>query len=412
MASGDVPAPRAPESQEFASLRELLDGVFRASGGSMARDYPRLLTEPNRLNLRVIVESGRVVSHAGLVCREAVIEGVRVTAALLGSVATAASHRGRGYGSAVVRSAVERALELGADVMWISGDRPLYRRLGARSVGDDLELDMPTASLARLRVGSAAVPPEAGLRRPEIEVRHLSEEDIPSAAEHYSHEAVRFVRPLEDWRSALRARFAMDGPCSFLGAWESGRLAAYVVARRADSQGVSLVAEYAGARSALLAALPAALEEVGGKTLRLHVPRHDRTLSWRLAEAGFEGSPQPSSGTVLVLRFDSLMTKLRSRFLERAGESAASELSFAEDGPPLGADNLFRIACGPDVIRIRGRGVLAELLFGTPGCALGAPENLARGSSEDDACVVLWGANADFRAVLPVPALWYGLNFI
>jgi len=393
LAQDTPPAPRPPEPGEFPALFALVDGVFRAGGGSMAHDYPRLLTEPNRFNLRVIVENDRVVSHAGIVIRGASMEGMHIRVALMGAVATHPDSRGRGYAGACVRSAMERAVECGADVMWISGGRSLYKRAGAREVGSDLEYVVAAEHLRRFT-------------RPGIELRKLTRDDILDAAELYSHEAVRFVRPLEDWRAALRTGFAFDGPSSFLGAWDAGRLAAYIVAREPGSDGESLVVEYAGARGVLLGALAEALERTGATSLRLHVGQHDRTLSSRLRAGGIVGKTVPTAGTALILRFDSLMGRFRERFLERAGEAAASQLSFAEEGPPLEADNRFRIACGPDVIRISGRGTLAEFLFGKPGCTPGDA------SVNDETCFRLWGAGGPFRAAFPAPGLWYGLNFI
>jgi GNAT superfamily N-acetyltransferase len=359
----------------------------------MAHDYPRLLSEPNRFNLRVIVEDGRVVSHAGIAIRSASIEGMSTRVALMGAVATHPDCRGKGYAGACVRSAMERAVECGADVMWVSGRRGLYFRVGAREVGSDLEYVLSADELA-------------GFVRPEIDLRELTGEHILEAAELYAHEAVRFIRPIEDWRAALKKGFAFDGPSCFLGAWDSGRLAAYLVVREPGEAGESLVVEYAGARGVLLGGLAAALERCGAKSLRLHVGHHDRTLTSRLRAADLVGSTVPTSGSAVVLRFDSLMGKLRERFLERAGEAAASQLSFAEEGPPLGAENRFRIACGPDVIRIDGRERLAEFLFGTPGCTPGDA------SMDGDRCFRLWGAGGPFRAALPAPGLWYGLNFV
>ncbi len=393
MAEEATPEPRAPEPAEFQGLFALVDSAFRPGGGSMARDYPRLLAEPNRFNLRVIVEDGRVVSHAGIVIRGASIEGMPVRAALMGSVATHPDRRGRGLASACVRSAMERAVECGADVMWISGEGDLYGRLGARAVGSDLEYEI-TADRVR------------PFARRDTDIRELTGEHVLDAAELYAHEAVRFVRPLEDWRSALRTGFAFDGSSSFFGAWDAGRLAAYVVIRKPDSHGVSLAVEYAGARGVVLGALAGVLDICDAAALRLHVGQHDRTLASRLGAGGLVGNPAPTSGTALVLRFDSLMGRFRERFLERAGEAAAKQLSFSEEGPPLGAENLFRIACGPDVIRVEGRGTLAEFLFGRTGCTPG------EATMDDARCVRLWGVSGPFRAALPAPGLWYGLNFV
>ena len=50
----ETPSARPPAPSEFGGLVEMLDGVFRPGGGSMARDYPRFLTERNRFNLGVV----------------------------------------------------------------------------------------------------------------------------------------------------------------------------------------------------------------------------------------------------------------------------------------------------------------------------------------------------------------------
>jgi GNAT superfamily N-acetyltransferase len=387
-----VGAARPPEREEMGDLCGFLDGVFRGEGGSMAEDYPRLLCERNRPNLRVVAESRRIVSHAGIVLRDALVEGTGVSVACLGSVATARDFRGRGHASACVVACLERAGELGAHVMWISGERDLYRRLGARVVGCELEFELSLDALGPLA-------------REDPDVRRVTEGDLPDAAALYSLETVRFIRPLEDWEAAFGGRFGPHRGSCFLGCWEPGGLSAYVLLRPADEKGATSAVEYAGARGVLLGSLAAALEEAGARLLRLRVPRTDVVLTRRLEAAGFEGRLVPAEGTALIIDFTGLMERLRGRFLERAGEQAASQLSFSEEGPPLGPDNRFRVACGPDVMRIEGRGALAELIFGTSErpaetCAPGGPR------------LRFWGAEAPFRAALPMPAIRYGLNYV
>ena len=65
------------------------------------------------------------------------------------------------------------------------------------------------------------------------------------------------------------------------------------------------------------------------------------------------------------------------------------------------------MACGPEVVTIKGRGPLAEFLF----CL---PQRLDEVAEKDEHCanVRQWGAGGPFRAVLPVPSLWYGLNYV
>ncbi len=54
------------------------------------------------------------------------------------------------------------------------------------------------------------------------------------------------------------------------------------------------------------------------------------------------------------------------------------------------------------------RGPLAEFLFCLPGGSGKGPGARA----DDGACVRRWGTGGPFRAALPVPSLWYGLNFV
>jgi predicted N-acetyltransferase YhbS len=393
MCSDDL-IPRPPGPSEFESLHALLDSVFRSGGGSMARDYPKLLSEPNRGDLRVVVASGRVVCHAGILMRDASIEGIPARVGLMGAVATDPEYRGKGLASRCVRSVMEHAIARGAELMWISGGRGLYKRLGAREVGEDLEFSLGAEDLS--------------VFARDIDVRSLGEEHIPEIAELYAHEAVRYIRPLEDWQACFRTCVAMDRPSRFLGAWDSGRLAAYAVIHEKDQNDQSFVIEYAGARGVLLCALLRMMTEMRATSLKLHLAHHDRTLGHRLAAAQFVGKPVAAAGTVIVLDFKSLMGKLRNRFMERAGEDAGAELSFAEEGPLLGADNSFSIACGPDVVTVKGRGALAEFLFCAPGCSSRDPDD----ADAKAACVHRWGAGGPFRTALPVPSLWYGLNFV
>lgn len=391
--AGGAPQPRAPGPEELPAVVEMLDRVFRPSGeSSMARDYPRFLSRRNVANLRVMEEEGRIASHAGATLRGAIIEGVPVGVACMGAVATDPSSRGKGYASACVGAVCRHAAASGADLMLISGGRTLYTRLGARAVGDHRAFKVTQKAAGRFSL-------------PELEVRPLEEKDLAGAARLYSLEPVRFVRPLEDWAAALRYEFAMDKPCRFLGIRKGGELVAYAVVYKTAKGVEPLVVEKAGWQAALLGALKAIMGVAGVKRLSLHVPEYDVTMLETLRLGGMSGDPVPASGTVVVLRFESLMEKLGVRLLERLGEEEA--LRFEEEGPPLGAENRFLIACGDDSVRIEGRGNLAEFLFGLPG-----GKGLRRSGYGPLAKAEGPARPGALGEVFPVPALWYGLNYV
>ncbi len=170
----------------------------------MARDYPLLFAEGNLENLTLIRDTDGVVAHAGLCLRPASLHGVTVAVAALGAVFTRETVRGRGLGAAVVGAALDRARASGAALALVSGDGPLYRRLGFTPAPAATSWTCPT-------------PPATGA--PEdvaVDVRLADEEDVSLLARIYDAEPVRFTRGAADWRALLRASvvFAWPGQIS------------------------------------------------------------------------------------------------------------------------------------------------------------------------------------------------------
>ena len=113
-----------------------------------------------------------------------------------------------------------------------------------------------------------------------------------------------------------------------------------------------------------------------------------------LSEEGIVLQPSHSAGTVQIVNFPQLMNRLRPYFEEILGVAEASRLQFtAEDGT-------YQIRYGSDSLTIPERGELAHLIFGT------REEMVAdRLASESKAAELM-------RQVLPIPALWYGINYV
>lgn len=388
----DGPRPLRPD--EWDQLNALVSAVFRAT---MFASYPQLFNEENRLNLRVVADGGRVVSHVGMIERPATLAGCRIDVACIGAVATYEEYRGRGYASAAFQDCCDKAAADDVDLMLISGGRGLYRRVGCRPVGQDLDFILGPADLALLRQQPT------GER---ITVARLAAERADDLRALYQNEPVRFLRPASDWRMAFECGVVMARAAEFWGAFANRSLLAYLIVnppaamrRRAEDPATLRIAEFAGDRAAIVAALPWLFDQYAAERLTLHVQGSDPILRARLAEAGLAGVPGPTWGTLRVINFPRLMERCRPLLAERLGAAVASALRFEADdrpGSPLGG---FTIRQGGQTLRIPDLATLASYLFGSPG----EPSPTPNGSAE---------LAGQLGRALPLPSLWYGVTYV
>ncbi|MBW3625531.1 MAG: GNAT family N-acetyltransferase [Armatimonadetes bacterium] len=191
MPVGPIPLPPG----RIEELVRLTNRVFRARGGDMGREYP-LVFDPDRPEgMRVILEDDKIVSHVGVAVRDASLLGVPLRVASIGAVCTDPEYRGRGFAGALMEDATAFALQQKCQLMLISGDRPLYRRLGAVRPG----------RFTRIEVAVADLPPGYSLDR-------AGEADIPELIRLYQREPVRFLRHPDYWRRLLYAAMLMNSP--------------------------------------------------------------------------------------------------------------------------------------------------------------------------------------------------------
>ncbi len=246
----------------------------------MGRDYPLLFSVTESANLRVISDAGAIVAHAGLCVRPASLRGVTVQVGALGAVFTRADHRGRGLGAAVVADALAQARAAGVALALVSGDGPLYQRLGFAPVPPATAWSPPAPS-APSDVGvdvGVGVGVSSGVK---IGVRPAGAQDAPLLARLYDAEPVRFVRSATDWHALLRASVIFAWPADLWIVESGGRPAGYLaVTRRATRR----VLELAGDRPALLAAAPLVADQVV-------VPWHDDETVGGARAAGWHDRP-------------------------------------------------------------------------------------------------------------------------
>lgn len=384
--------PRALRANEWPRLDALVSTVFRSG---MLTSYPQLFNEANRDNLRVIADGGTVVCHVGMMRRPASLLGCRVDVACIGAVATFAEHRGQGFASAAFQDCCHTAAAAGGDRMLISGGRGLYTRVGCRRVGRDwsIVVDAADAEIA------------ARLRTPAIawRLRAIAEDDVPKLASLYATEAVRFLRPLEDWSRAWASRIVMASRADFWGIFLPDRLIAYILVhpprpqrQPADIPSVRVV-EYAGDRAAIAGALPLLAHRYQAQRVDVHVQGWDVAMHARLTGAGCPATPSPARGTLRVLNFPQFMERCRPLLAERLGAAPATALQFSADEPPGSADGRFTIRHGAQRLPIPDLGTLATFLFADPPSL----------PTETHDVVDL---SAHLAAALPLPALWYGIS--
>jgi hypothetical protein len=221
----------------------------------------------------------------------------------------------------------------------------------------------------------------------------MQEEEMRLLRDCYQQEPVRFLRPLDDYRFALRSRYVMNRPTDFLLVCEQGDFQGYLMVQRPGEEGRARLAEYAGSRAALLAALPELFRRYRLTELHWQVPRHDTQFRSLCERVGLQGVPTAASGTVKLIHFTQLMERLRPLWEERIGSREAARLAFRQDGDVYG----FRDG---DKEFVTDRDTATRLLFGT---IQGEERQILAGQGR---------VGEVLETLLPIPTLWYGINYV
>lgn len=378
--------PRGTRFEEAESLKDLVGLVFRKS---LWEEYPQLFHEENLENCRVIIEDGKVVSHIGMTEQRASIFGCQVGVSCIGAVSTHPEYRNRGFATKAFYDACAKAYADGIDFMIVSGDRSLYRRAGCRRVGEDYSLEVDSELASRFESSGYSL-------------KFGTKDDIPTISQLYRSEPIRFIRTRETYQRAFDCSFVMNRSSDFIIVQKNGSVRAYLIVQqpRNDEEKVVQVAEYAGERSSILSSLNLVINHYKLEGLRLHVYGTDTTMRDIILEKKAELQVSHASGTVLIINYSQFMNRMYPYFENIIGAKETDKLQFLE------FDENYRIIYVDDQVVIPDRGELAHILFGTVesnpcGCSMVA-ERLADGGK----------AGEIMQEVLPIPALWYGINYV
>lgn len=371
--------PRGTKIKEAKSLKELVGLVFRET---LWEEYPQLFNEGNLENCRVVIEDGKVVSHIGMTEQMASIFGCQVGVACIGAVSTHPDYRNRGFATKAFHNACAKAYADGIDFMIVSGDRGLYRRAGCRRVGQDYSLEV-SKKLAN-RFDSRG-----------YSLKFCNKDDIPAISRLYRAEPVRFIRTCETYERAFDCNFVMNRPSDFILIKKNDSTRAYLVIQRpGDGDKSTRIAEYAGERSSVLSSLSLVLDHYKLDGLRTHVYDSDTIMQDLLLEKDAELQVDHASGTVLIINFSQFMNRMRPYFENIIGTEETNKLQFLE------FNGTYRIVYQDDQVVIPNRGELAHILFGT------------QEEMSDDRFENGRKASLLLEQALPIPALWYGINYV
>jgi len=386
-----IDGPRGLMPDELDKLMEdVVNGVYNPR---MRGIFPTLFCEENVDHLRIIRVDGKIVSHIGIVVRDMVINGCRIAVGNVGAVCTHEDYRKRGYAWAIFEDAMHKFRAEGVDMFLVSGFRSLYRLHGCTHVG----------KVARYKVTR-----NMGLPEIAVEARPFDSVDLPAWATLHRGEPVRFHRPYDDFRK-LTERSPEHGRGFLYSIWKDDDITAYAVLGRSRDGGVHLD-EYAGSRLALLSAVQAWCGEFnvpsflnkslqafskGLQGIGIPVPMYDFELRNLLDSIGAEAKYDNTGGTITILHFPRLCSKLRPVFEEIVGCMTARKLTFQEQ------DGLYKIGLDSDEIVLDDAQDAARLIFGDPAGRDERTEISAQGELRDV-----------IEAIFPIPRPEYGLSFI
>jgi predicted N-acetyltransferase YhbS len=375
--NASIEGPRAVRPDELEALRRLTDVVFRPL---MPEQYPQLFNVPNCENLRVCFHGDRCVSHVGMVHRGASILGCQIKVCCIGAVATDPDYRGKGLASLCFHDAVRKADEDGVDVMLVSGGRGLYTTNGCQHAGLHYKAVIDAA--------------QDGMGCGDIVVSEALPADMPEIQECYRAEPVRFTRLQADYDFFAQSGWAMNAPSRFLVLRSAtSELLGYVVLRAPEPGKASTLSEFGGDRSAVARAVPVIIDRYQLSGVNFQVQGFDMAMLARCREAGWALSLVSASGTIKIINVSRLMQKLTPLFSERADPETALRLKAEERG----TDCVFDLDGDKAVI---SRDDTVRLIFGIHEHYDKILEN------QSGACATL------LRKILPVPALWYGINYV
>ena len=287
------------------------------------------------------------ISHVGIRERNVFVNGYSMKVGSIGGVATQSEYRNRGLATRLMLNAIRKIDEDEGDVMFVSGDRGLYRRIGCVRGGNIRNFRMKRSDLERFD-------------HADVEVLAYREDDLQDVVAAYESEPVRFHRTLDDFRYELESGEAIWRKARVFVVRKEGEFQSYVIVQEPEEgkMRVGNVAEYAGVRTAIVGAVKPIFEARELEQAVFHVPYHDREQIYLFRQGGLTVDGESLPGTIKIVNFPRLMQRLSGYVAERLGRERSALVKFDQGEDKAG------ISFEQQRFEIDNRALVA-LVFGT-----------------------------------------------
>lgn len=333
--------PRGARPEEVAAVIALADAIFGGEAPRMGPEFPTLFCAANAANLLTFWDGPVPVSLVGFWRGTVWTRGRRLAVAHVGAVCTRPEYRAQGLAGALLAEGMARLRAEGVALLLISGDRSLYRRIGARRFG---HLRRYRLAAAALGVGPAPVGADAQRASTGGGPWTMLPARAPAElAALYAREPVRYERSAAEWSALLAAKEYLPPARGHLSlcAWGGAggaEPAAYALCgpahrpRSGEGGAVLPVVEFAGERRAIPWLLGEAMRQTGAESAQLLVQPGDAPLVALLTALGAVAEPCGHQGTARVLDFAAFASATGAQPPAGGGEpgSEAEALAAAE----------------------------------------------------------------------------------
>ncbi|WP_409341550.1 GNAT family N-acetyltransferase [Paenibacillus sp. MBLB4367] len=327
---------RLLKPEEFRDAIALSDEMFRdAEQVSMGVGFPGVFSQTLKQSYGAFSDTdGKLVSFMGLVPSIVRIGSAKLNVYSLGSVCTDRGHRGQGYASEILQAIIPHMEQAGSPLLFVSGGRGLYTRLGCAQYGGYTQYTLDAASASAIHLNG------------ELSYREMTETDWFHLQEIAEARPVRFEQSVWDLAQLIDAealpRCIKHGQ-RVLVAERNGKPEAYLIIGIPNTPTIKQpprAYEWGGPAQTVAALHAHVVTHYGLEQLNTFVPWHEEELHASLKDVQ-NRQPYRSYCTVMIVSPERLALQLKPYLadknatlaetfeLRKTGDEGSVQLSLA-----------------------------------------------------------------------------------